>query len=104
MNRCPVDHRSRCVAALVLIVNPVSRVRVEPNLVESVLGFTRAKAEIAVLLAEGRTLRQIAEATNRGYSTVRTRLKHMFPKLGVSRQYEVAKAVLSLSSLPTSRE
>ena len=55
------------------------------------------------MLAEGRTLRQIAAATGRGYSTVRTHLKHMFAKLGVSRQFEVAQAVLSLSSLPTAR-
>ena len=98
------DYRSRRVAALVLIVDPVTRVRVDPDLVEATLGFTPAEAEIAAMLAEGRTLRQIAAATGRGYSTVRTHLKHMFAKLGVSRQFEVAQTVLALSSLPTSRD
>ena len=38
------------------------------------------------------------------YSTVRTHLKHIFAKLGVSRQLEVAQLVLALSSLPVSRD
>ena len=46
------------------------------------------------------TLREIATATGCGYSTVRTHLKHIFAKLGVSRQFEVAQTVLALSSLP----
>ena len=45
--------------------------RVDQGFVEAVLGLTPAEAEIAVLLAEGRTVRQIAEATGRGYGTVR---------------------------------
>ena len=99
-----VDDRSRQVAALVLIVDPVERARIDPGLVESVFGLSPAEAEIAVLLAQGRTVRQIAAATGRGYSTVRTHLKHLFAKLGVSRQFEVAQLVLALSNLPASRD
>ena len=98
------DHRSRRVAALVLIVDPVERARIDPGLVEAALGLSPAEAEVAVLLAEGRTTRQIAAATGRGYSTVRTHLKHIFAKLGVSRQIEVVQLVLALSSLPVSRD
>ena len=68
------------------------------------LGLTAAEAEIAVLLAEGCTVREIAATTGRGYSTVRTHLKHIFTKLGSSRQFEVAQTVLALSSLPKSRD
>ena len=98
-----VDYRSRHVAALVLIADPVSRARIDPDVVEAVLGLTPTETRIALLLAEGRTLRQIAASTGRGYSTVRTHLKHMFAKLGVSRQFEVAQAVLALSGLPEDR-
>ena len=93
-------HRARRVAALVLVVDPVRRARVEPDLVEAMLELTPAETEIAVMLAQGRTVRQIATATGRGYSTVRTHLKHIFAKLGGSRQFEVVQAVLALSSLP----
>ena len=99
-----VDYRSRHVAALVLIVDPVERVRIDPGLVAAALGLTPTETEIAVLLAEGRTAPEIAEATGRGYSTVRTHLKHIYLKLGVSRQFEVAQLVLALSNLPVSRD
>ena len=95
-----VDYRSRSVAALVLIVDPMDRVGVEPEFAQEVLGLTPTEAEIAIQLAQGRTPRQIAAATGRGYSTVRTHLKHIFSKLGVSRQFEVAQIVFALSSLP----
>ena len=96
--------RSREVAALVLIVDPADRARVDPGLVQGVLGLTPVQSEIAVLLAEGRTAPQIAAATGRGYGTVRTHLRHMYAKLGVSHQVEVVQLVLALASLPASRE
>ena len=97
-------YRSRGVAALVLIVDPTARARIEPALVHRVLGLTPVESEIAVLLAEGRSAPQIAAATGRGYGTVRTHVKHMFAKLGVSRQVEVVQLVLALSSLPSSQD
>ena len=76
--------------------------RVDPSFVEAVLEFTPTEAQIAVLLAEGYTTRQIAESTGRGYGTVRSHLRHIFSKLGVTRQFEVVLAVRSLSILPGS--
>lgn len=99
-----VGHRSRNAAALVLIADPVREAPVDARVVGDVLGLTPVEAEIAVLLAEGRTVRQIAAGTGRKYNTVRSHLKQMFGKLGVARQLEVAKAVLSLSSLPEPRD
>ncbi|MDE0342722.1 MAG: LuxR C-terminal-related transcriptional regulator [Deltaproteobacteria bacterium] len=99
-----VDYRSQHLGALLLIVDPVERVRIDPGLVAAALGLTPTETEIAVLLAEGRTAPEIAEATGRGYSTVRTHLKHIYLKLGVSRQFEVAQLVLALSNLPVSRD
>ena len=55
-------------------------------------------------LNEGRTLRQISAETGRGYSTVRTHLRNIFARLGSSRQFEVAQAVLSVSRLPKSQD
>ena len=98
------DQRSRRVAALVLIVDPVDRLRIAPGFVEAALGLSPAEAQIAVLLAQGRTSREIAATTGREYSTVRTHLKHIFAKLGVSRQVEVARLVWELSSMPVPQD
>ena len=93
---CPAGR----VAALVLIVDPARRARVSADAVREVLGLTPAEAEVAVLLAEGRTPRQIAVETGRSYGTVRSYLKQVFAKLGASRQLEAAQCVLALSGLP----
>ncbi len=95
--------RSRHVAALVLIIDPVNWVRIKPELVKEVLGLTPSEVEIAICLTEGKSIRQIAAATGRSYDTVRFHLRHIFTKLGVSRQIEVAQAVLALSHLPAPR-
>ncbi len=96
--------RSRHVAALVLIIDPVNWARIKPELVKEVLGLTPSEVEIAICLTEGKSIRQIAAATGRSYDTVRFHLRHIFTKLGVSRQIEVAQAVLALSHLPAPRD
>ena len=79
-------------------------VRIDPDRVAALLGLSPAEAAIAVALVEGRTVREIAAATGREYATVRTHLKRVFAKLGVSRQYEAAQLVASLSGLAGSRD
>ena len=104
VTRREIEDRSRKVAVLVLIIDPVERVLINAGLVEAVLGLTPSETEVAVLLAEGLTPRQIADTTGRVYSTVRTHLEHIYTKLGVSRQYDVARLMLALSKLPGPRD
>ncbi|MCY3623788.1 MAG: helix-turn-helix transcriptional regulator [Gammaproteobacteria bacterium] len=92
------------VAAHVVLTDRASGTHVDPDLTAAVLGFTPTETEIAVLLARGLTVRQIAASTGRTYGTVRSHLKNMYAKLGVSRQFELAQAVLSLWGLPSSPE
>ena len=68
----PVDDaetsfRSPRVAVLVLIIDldPKKPVRIAPELVAATLGLTPAESVVAALLAEGRTIRDIARATGR---------------------------------------
>jgi len=85
------------VAALVLIADPMEPDGIEPDLVASALRLTPTETEIAILLTKGRTAPQIAAETGRGYGTVRSHLKHMFSKLGVSRQLDVVRLVLAVA-------
>ena len=97
------DYRVWRVAALVLAVDPTSQTRIPPALASAALGLTRTEGLVAVLLAEGKTVRQIAQGTGREESTIRWHVKQILDKLGCSRQFEVAQMVLALAGLPVLR-
>ena len=97
------DFRSRRVAALALLVDPASEPRIDPELVASVLGLTPVESQVAALLAQGRTVREIAAATGRAEHTVRWHLGRIFKKRGLSRQADLVQLVLSLSESPGPR-
>ena len=93
------DHRTRRLAALVLLVDPGRPPHIDPVLVASALGLTHAETSVAVMLATGCSLRGIAAATRRKESTVRWYLRRIFAKQGVSRQADVVRLVLSASGV-----
>ena len=90
------------VAALVLVVDHAPT-RVDPAVVEALLGLSPAESKIAVLLTEGRTPRDIAMLTGRKESTVRWHVQQIFQKRGISRQVELVRQVLTLAALPRRR-
>ena len=57
------DHGARHVAALVLIVEPGRPHRINPDLVATTLELTPAETQVAVGLAEGMSVRDMADAT-----------------------------------------
>ena len=94
------DYRSRRVAALVLIVDPASQPRINPRLVAETLGLTPAEGRVAAMLAEGKTVRDIAMATSRQEGAVHWLLHQIYRKHGISRQVDLVRLVLSLSEWP----
>ncbi len=98
-----MDFRPSRVAALALVVDPARRVRIDPVLVSESLGLTPTEGQVAALLTEGNTIREIAEATGRKESTIRWHLHHICGKLGISRQVELVQLVLSLTGIPQSQ-
>ena len=87
------------LAAMVMLVDPVSQPRISPGLVARVLGLTPAESRVAAMLAEGRRVGEIALVTGRQKSTVYWLLQQVYGKLGISRQVDLVKLVLSLSDL-----
>ena len=59
------DMRAHRVAALVLVIDPTSRTRIDPALVAATLGLTPMESRVAVWLAEGKTVRDIAWASGK---------------------------------------
>ena len=90
------------VAALALVVDAASRARVDPALVAAVLGLTPAQSQVAALLAEGLSVNEVAAATHRQANAVYWHLKQIYKKLGVSRQADLVRLVLSAAELPGS--
>ncbi|AYM08857.1 helix-turn-helix transcriptional regulator [Agrobacterium tumefaciens] len=58
------------------------------------------EADIAIQLSEGKSLREIADGAERSYQTVRTQLKSVFFKTGVSRQLDLVNVVSTIKHTP----
>ena len=83
-------------AAVVAVVDPARRPRLDPALVAAGLGLTPMESRVAVLLTEGKSLREVAAATGRQETTIRWHLRQIFAKRGIARQAELVRLVLSL--------
>ena len=103
VGRRETDARVWPVAALVLVIDPASQTRIDPAVAAAALGLTAMESRVAVLLAEGKTVREVAEATGRLESTIRTHLKHIFAKHGLARQADLVRLLWSLPGAPKSR-
>ena len=95
--------RPRKVAALLVVVDPVSRLRVDPRLVASTLGLSAAESQVAIALAEGRTVRDMALASGRRENAIRFHLKRIYRRLDIAGQADLVRLVLSLAELPQPR-
>ena len=84
-------------AAVVVVVDPTRRPRLDPALVAAGLGLTPMESRVAVLLTEGKSLREVAAATGRKETTIRWHLRQIFAKRGIARQAELVRLVLSLA-------
>ena len=98
------DPRASRVAAIMLVVEPEKRATADPELVAGALGLTPAESRVAVMLAAGWTLRDIAAATGRSRGTVRWHVKQIFDKNRISRQVELVQLVQSLSVMARGRD
>ena len=77
--------------------------RIDPALVAEVLGLTAAQSHVAVLLAQGHSIQDIAVATGRREGTIRWHTKQIFHDRGISGQNELIRLVLSLADFPQGR-
>ena len=90
----------RRVAALLLLIDPARRPRIEAPWVAEALGLTPAEGRVAARLAEGRSVRDIAAAAGHQESYVRALLRSIYKKRGLSGQVELVRRVLALEGLP----
>jgi len=88
------------VAALVLVVDPARRARIDAHRVATMLGLSPSEGRVSALLAEGMTVRAIAAAEDWSEDYARWLTKQVYRKLGVSGQVELVRQVLAVDALP----
>ena len=98
----PIGHREGDVpawevAALGLVVDPYSQLPVDRALVEAALELSPAESRVAVLLAEGKTVRDVAVESGRSVNTVRWHIRRIFERQGLTRLGQLVALVRSLA-------
>ena len=63
------------------------------------LEFSNAEADVAYMIADGRSATEIAHARGVSINTVRTQIKEVFLKAGVRRQADLARLLFSMPRL-----
>ena len=91
------NYGARHIAALILIIEPRSQHRIDPDLVARTLGLTPMESRVAVWLAEGKSVRDMAEATGRTQGSIYWHLKQIYQKQPISRQADLVRLVLSIT-------
>ena len=97
------EPRATEAGALVLAVDPAGAAGLDRERVGELLGLTPRESHLAVALAEGRTVQDVAREWGRSVNTVRWHLQHVYAKLGLSRQAEIVRAVTALAEVPGAR-
>ncbi|MFT5434037.1 MAG: DNA-binding CsgD family transcriptional regulator [Myxococcota bacterium] len=82
-------------AALVSITDPCDDGPDYAQILKSAYNLTGAEAAVAALVVQGSDVRQVAELREVSPFTVRTLLKRGFAKIGVTRQVDLVRLLLS---------
>jgi DNA-binding CsgD family transcriptional regulator/PAS domain-containing protein len=81
---------------MLLFYHPRSAPAIDASLLYAVFGLTPAECRIALLLAEGLALKQIAEIQGTQHETVRKQLRSIYQKTATNRQPELIRLLLHL--------
>lgn len=79
---------------IIILYDPEFSTLPNSSFLESAFQFTDQERKIAILLAKGMDLKEIAENLKISLHTVRTHLKHIYSKTSTSRQAELVKLLL----------
>ncbi len=94
------DFGGRRVAALVLLVDPARKPRIDAQRVAAMLGLTPSESRVSALLAEGMKVPEIAAVGGWSENYVRWLIQQTYRKLGVSGQVALVRQVLAADALP----
>lgn len=84
---------------MIFFYHPSSDTTIDPSLLSAAFGLSPAECRIAVLLADGLSLKEIAGELDIQFDTVRKQLQSIYQKTSTKRQPELIRLLLNL---PTS--
>ena len=80
-----------------LVVDPASGTDIDSVMAAATLNLTWMENRVAVLLSRGMSLGEIATATGRKESTLRSHVKRTFVERGLSRRTDLVRLVQSMT-------
>ena len=86
-------------AALVIATDPVGAVTVDEAALQALHGLTPAEARAAVTLLDGHSIHSAAQRLGIAAETMRSHLKSIFRKMGVSRQQDLVRRLIELEQV-----
>jgi DNA-binding CsgD family transcriptional regulator len=89
---------TRTRRALVIIVDPDHEPEPAAALLQHLYGLTTTEADVAVRMARGTDLKEVADSLSVSITTVRKHLQHVFEKTDTHRQAELVRMLLALRS------
>ena len=97
LHRNGTDARGGESSAAVFIKDPERETESSTTLLCRLYGMTNSEVEVATHLAQGASVKQIADELSVSYETVRTHLQHAYDKTDTHRQVELVRLLLALN-------
>jgi DNA-binding CsgD family transcriptional regulator len=97
LNTIPVDRHftpSNTPHLIIFISDPAARTEISTQALMNIYHLTATQAALVKLLAEGKTLEEVAHALNIKTTTARAHLRSIFAKTGVTQQSKLVSLVL----------
>ena len=95
--------RSGRIGALVLVIDPAERLKLDPEALGAHPGLTLAQSHVAASLVEGKSARDIAAETGRKVTTIKWHIRQIFGKHRMSGQADLVRLAMSLADVPGMR-
>jgi DNA-binding CsgD family transcriptional regulator len=89
---------SEAARAILFISDPAEGAALDQSMLRQLYRLTETESALAGLLCGGERLTEAAARLGITHNTARAHLKNIFQKLGVSRQPELVKLLLTLSA------
>jgi DNA-binding CsgD family transcriptional regulator len=84
-------------SAIVFVADGEQSIDVDPALLQSAYGLSRAEARVAITLLEVSSVSEVSECLNVSTNTVNTHLKKIYSKLGVDTRARFVKLMMGLA-------